>query len=85
MDLLLVFSFTSRRIFDQEWSGGQNPKWSRCVNVRCRWDYQSKEPLGNGVKFSGREHIAGGKQWHKFTNRGKIVIDLAIKRYLAGY
>ena len=30
-------------------------------NVICRWDYQSKEPLGNGVGGLDREHIAGGK------------------------
>ena len=40
--------------------------------------------MGNGVEGLGREHIAGGKEWRKFTNRGKIAIDLAIKRYLAG-
>ena len=40
--------------------------------------------MGNGVDGPGREHIAGGKEWHKFTNRGKIAVDLAIRRYLAG-
>ena len=67
-DLSLVFRFTSRRIFDQERSRGQTLEWGGCVNVRCRWDYQSKESLGNGVEGPGREHIAGGKEWHKFTN-----------------
>ena len=80
----MFFRFTARRTFDQEWSGGQNPEWGGCVNLRCRWDYQSKEPLGNGVGGLGREHIARGKEWHKFTNRGKIPVDLAIRRYSAG-
>ena len=43
-----------------------------------------KEPLGNGVKGMGKEHIAGGKEWREFTNTCKIVVDLAIKRYSAG-
>ena len=60
-DLSLVFRFTSHRIFGQEWSGGHTPEWNGCVNVRCRWDYQSKGPLGNGVEGLGREHFAGGK------------------------
>ena len=38
--------------------------------------------MGNGVRGPGREHIVGGKEWHKFTNIGKIVVDLAIRRYL---
>ena len=49
-DLSLVFRFTSSGIFDQERSGGQTPEWSRCVNVRCRWDYQSKGPLAMELK-----------------------------------
>ena len=53
--------------------------------MRCGRDYQRKEPLGNGVEDLGREHIAAGEEWHKFTTRGKIAIDLAIRRYLAGY
>ena len=40
--------------------------------------------MGNGLDGTGREHIVGGKEWHKFTNRGKITVHLAIKRYLAG-
>ena len=40
--------------------------------------------MGNGFEGPGREHIVGGKKWHKFANIGKIAIDLAIKRYLAG-
>ena len=83
-DLSLVFRFTSCKIFDQERLGGQTPEWNWCINVRCRWDYQSKGPLGNGVEGPGREHFEGGKEWHEFTNRGKITIDLAIRRYLAG-
>ena len=83
-DLSLVFRFTSRKIFDQERSRGHTPEWGGCVNVICRWDYQSKEPLGNGIEGLGREHIAGGKEWHKFTNRGKIAADLVIRIYLLG-
>ena len=40
--------------------------------------------IGNGVEGSGREHFAGGKEWCEFKNRGKIAVDLAIRRYLAG-
>ena len=40
--------------------------------------------MGNGVEGLGREHIVGGKEWCKFTNRGKIAVDLAILRYSAG-
>ena len=40
--------------------------------------------MGNVVRGQGREHIAGGKQWCKFTNRGEIAVDLAIRRFLAG-
>ena len=40
--------------------------------------------MGNGVEGPGREHIVGGKERRKFTNRGKIAVDLAIIRYLAG-
>ena len=40
--------------------------------------------MGNGVEGSGREHIAGGKEWRKFTNIGKIAVKLAIRRYLVG-
>ena len=40
--------------------------------------------MGNGFECPGREHIAGGKEWTEFTNRGKIAVDLAIMRYLAG-
>ena len=52
--------------------------------MRCGWDYQRKEPLGNGVKGPSREHIARGKEWRKFTNRDKIAVDLAIRRSLVG-
>ena len=40
--------------------------------------------MGNGFDGLGREHIVGGKEWCKFTNRGKIAADIAIRRYLVG-
>ena len=49
-DLSLVFRFTSCGIFDQERSGCQTPEWSGRLNVRCRWDYQSKGPLAMELK-----------------------------------
>ena len=83
-DLSPTFHLYSRKIFDQERSGGQTPEWGRCVDVRCKQDYQRKEPLGNGVEGPGREHIAGDKEWREITYRGKIATNLAIMRYLAG-
>ena len=40
--------------------------------------------MGNGVEVLGMKHFAGGTEWHEFTNRGKIAVDLVIRRYLMG-
>ena len=42
------------------------------------------EPLGNGFDNPGMEHVAGGKELWKFTDRGKVATHLSIRRYLAG-
>ena len=42
-----------------------------------------KGPWENGVQAYVRNDYKG-KEWHGFANRGKIVVDLPIGRYLAG-
>ena len=70
--------------FNQEWSGDQILEWGRYVVIRCRWDDQRGGPLGNGVDSPCMEHVAGGKESWKFTDRGKVDTHISIKRYLAG-
>ena len=82
-DLFLIYQICSRKIFYQVRSGGQIPKWDRYVIIRCKWDDQRGEPLGNGDNGPGMEHVTGGKELQKFTDRGKVSAHISIRRYLA--
>ena len=77
-DLLFTYQICSRKIFNRERSGGQIPGWGRYVVIRSRWDDHRGGPLSNGVDSPGMEHVAGGKEVHKFTNRGKVASHISI-------